>query len=116
MSEFKGTKGPWDTRKLFEKPELINDDQNNRFWHCNEISVVDPSDNGRIICNVNYMTDTINMGWGHNNDLTKWEANALLISKAPEMLEMLERIVQSELTPLQIRKECKNLIKSATEL
>jgi hypothetical protein len=42
--------------------------------------------------------------------------NVLLISKAPEMLEMLERIVQSELTPLQIRKECKNLIKSATEL
>jgi hypothetical protein len=44
------------------------------------------------------------------------QANALLISKSREMLEMLERIVSSEMTPLQIRKQAKQLIKEATEL
>jgi hypothetical protein len=42
--------------------------------------------------------------------------NALLISKAPEMLEMLEIILQSENTPIVHRKKVKQLIKEATEL
>ena len=43
-------------------------------------------------------------------------ANALLISKAPEMLELLQSLVSSEMTPLAIRKQAKQLIKEATEL
>ena len=42
--------------------------------------------------------------------------NALLISKAPEMLELLQSLVSSEMTPLAIRKQAKQLIKEATEL
>ena len=44
------------------------------------------------------------------------EANALLISKAPEMLELLQSLVSSEMTPLAIRKQAKQLIKEATEI
>jgi hypothetical protein len=44
-----------------------------------------------------------------------WKANALLISKAPEMLEMLEKLVNTyEL--LGLSNEVKQLIKEATEL
>ena len=43
-------------------------------------------------------------------------ANALLISKAHEMLELLQSLVSSEMTPLAIRKQAKQLIKEATEL
>ena len=42
--------------------------------------------------------------------------NALLISNAPEMLEFLQSLVSSEMTPLAIRKQAKQLIKKATEL
>ena len=45
----------------------------------------------------------------------KDKANALLISKAPEMLEILQSLVSSEMTPLAIRKQAKQLIKEATE-
>jgi hypothetical protein len=44
---------------------------------------------------------------------TEWEANALLISKAPEMLEMLVRLSFDEHVDIQ---EIKALIKSATTL
>ena len=44
------------------------------------------------------------------------KANTLLISKAPEMLDMLIRFVNSENTPIQLRKIAKQLIKEATEL
>ena len=47
---------------------------------------------------------------------TKAKADALLISKAPEMLEFLQSLVSSEMTPLAIRKQAKQLIKKATEL
>jgi hypothetical protein len=89
MSEFKGTKGTW---------KAVN---NGPHWNNKTIDnwEIQWSEDGE--CVVDHVYD---------------QYDALLISKAPEMLEMLERIVQSELTPLQIRKECKNLIKSATEL
>ena len=45
----------------------------------------------------------------------KDKADALLISKAPEMLELLQSLVSSEMTPLTIRKQAKQLIKEATE-
>ena len=89
MSEFKGTKGTW---------KAVN---NGPHWNNKTIDnwEIQWSEDGE--CVVDHVYD---------------QYDALLISKAPEMLEMLERIVQSELTPLQIQKECKNLIKSATEL
>ncbi len=42
-------------------------------------------------------------------------ANALLISKAPEMLEMLKRLIQLDLDISDLI-EAENLIKEATEL
>jgi hypothetical protein len=51
-----------------------------------------------------------------NKNIEEYEANALLISKAPEMLEMLQSIVSSEMTLLAIRKEARQLIKEATEI
>lgn len=43
------------------------------------------------------------------------EANSLLISKAPEMLEMLKRLIQPDLDISDLI-EAENLIKEATEL
>jgi len=51
---------------------------------------------------------------GIKNSLN-WEANALLISKAPEMLEML-RACQKVVTNKVIYDEIEQLIKDATEL
>lgn len=63
--------------------------------------------------------DTICLCPKLSND--KWEANAQLISNAPKMLEMLNRLV--ELTksdniemPKFIEEEIEQLIKDATEL
>lgn len=44
------------------------------------------------------------------------EANALLISKAPEMLEMLKRFVKSDDLQIEDFIEAEQLIKEATEL
>ena len=53
--------------------------------------------------------------FGIDNINEEAKANALLISKAPEMLEILQSLVSSEMTPLAIRKQAKQLIKEATE-
>jgi hypothetical protein len=45
----------------------------------------------------------------------EFRANALLISKAPEMLEMLKRLIQPDLDISDLI-EAENLIKEATEL
>jgi hypothetical protein len=89
MSEFKGTQGKWTSLK--------------------------PQDgNGFVYVNNEYLTTgTIATCYGDGEEP---QANALLISKAPEMLEMLERIISSEMTPLAIRKQAEQLIKEATEL
>ena len=44
-----------------------------------------------------------------------WKANALLISKAPEMLEMLIEVMETTTDKIRYEK-CKKLIKEATEL
>ena len=51
-----------------------------------------------------------------NKSVEEYEANALLLSKAPEMLEFLQSIVTSEMTPLFYRKRAKQLIKEVTEI
>ena len=48
---------------------------------------------------------------------SNWNANALLVSKAPEMLEVLEEIIKTQLLGgSTIESKIKNLIKKATEL
>jgi hypothetical protein len=50
----------------------------------------------------------------------EWDANALLISKAPEMLEMLkklvERLEENDLGRLNAVSQAKQLINEATQL
>jgi hypothetical protein len=46
----------------------------------------------------------------------EFESNALLISKAPEMLEMLKKTLDNSDVPNVIYDEAKQLIKEATEL
>jgi len=89
MTTFKGTKGEWKERKMFDKPILVTHEK--KEWYSNTISIHDKTD--RIICDVNYQTNTKNQGWGHNDTIKKWEANAKLIASAPELLEALQGLV-----------------------
>jgi hypothetical protein len=98
MSEFKGTKGKW---------EIFRQD--------NDIYIETKNSNAAICCIVG--------GVGLNQD----EANALLISKAPEMLEMLKVVAEFSnyinndsgegmIIDFQTFDEIIQLIKEATEL
>jgi type II secretory pathway component GspD/PulD (secretin) len=89
MSEFKGTQGKWTSLK--------------------------PQDgNGFVYVNNEYLTTgTIATCYGDGEEP---QANALLISKAPEMLEMLKKILDNSDVPNVIYDEAKQLIKEATEL
>jgi hypothetical protein len=89
--EFKGTKGEWKQRRAFESALFSRfEDGSKEFYH-NQISVHDNT--GRIICNVDYATDSENQGWGNNETTQKWEANAKLIAAAPDLLEALQEMV-----------------------
>ena len=98
MSEFKGTKAKWsvDYSTYFEGQGYIPIKSNikNRTWIAETKS------------------NHVNKGMKSE----EMKANALLISKAPEMLKMLERLSNHfDLFP-DDRDSIKNLIKSATEL
>lgn len=84
--EFKGTKGKW----IYDKLGVFSRGD-------------DPGD---IICE-----SPIDFNDSYNN----WQYNALLISKAPELLEMLKRLIQPDLDISDLI-EAENLIKEATEL
>ncbi len=84
------TKGEWKQRQLFESPNFTTFKDGTECYH-NEINIHDNT--GRIIASVNYSTDTPNMGWGRNETIVKWKANAQLIANAPKMLEMLQLTV-----------------------
>ena len=89
--EFKGTKGNW---KLTE----------NEYGYYTSVRNLDDS---RKVC-----TSRI------NNQIES-NANLLLISKAPEMLEMLDKIIKEHETDTKSWStilEIKQLIKEATEL
>ena len=95
--EFKGTKGKWKHKKgkrtKFEYDNFILDKYGNHILKWS------------------------NTGNGsHKLTMKESHANGLLISKAPEMLELLQSLVSSEMTPLAIRKQAKQLIKEATEI
>jgi hypothetical protein len=52
-----------------------------------------------------------------NKNIEEYEANALLISKAPEMLEMLQRVSDMVIEDApHIRQEIEQLIKEATQI
>jgi hypothetical protein len=71
-------------------------------WHLSK----DAFENNIISCDGFFLAEVRN------------DKNALLISKAPEMLEMLNKIsnMHPDSNPISIIKECKQLIKEATEL
>lgn len=92
MSNFRGTKSPW---RVIEST-----------------------------CGLITETQCINIQVGEDDIITVWDnseesqANALLISKAPEMLEMLEKVKSSVLIAgdMELYREVEQLIKSATDI
>jgi hypothetical protein len=97
MSEFKGTKGKWAIKKNIEGCFLISGENWEDF--CEVVTVTDGTDfDGKFA--------------------EQAQANALLISKAPEMLEMLEKLkyrldwFNDDVSVSEI----KQLIKEATQL
>lgn len=90
--EFKGTEGKWEVAE-------------NEYGYLTSV-YTDNSQNPnpfRTVC-VSRVNDQV-----QNN------ANLLLISKAPELLEMLKRLIQPDLDISDLI-EAENLIKEATEL
>ena len=87
----KFTKGEWKQRKLFDS--AIPVELEGSEWKHNSISVV--NETGRIICDVSYDTDHDNQGWGTNNSIELWEANAKLIAAAPDLLWSLAAILDT---------------------
>lgn len=89
MSNFKGTKGKW---------KAIN---NGPHWNNRAIDnwVIEFSEYGEVV-----------------SDHVYNEYDALLISKAPEMLEMLERIANMEGMYPDVVRNVSKVIKEATEL
>jgi hypothetical protein len=94
MTKFKGTEGKWIAR-----PQVISS-------HGFYIEKVDKSFNNSFIGEVGGGLQSIN----------EIKANAILISKAPEMLEMLKNILLILETPNAVINilPIKNLIKEAT--
>jgi hypothetical protein len=92
MSNFRGTKGKW---KLAE----------NEYGYYTSVRNLDES--------IKVCTSRV-------NNQNESNANLLLISKAPEMLEMLEKFVslnpQSSIQISDLMDEAEKLIKKATEL
>jgi hypothetical protein len=99
--EFKGTKGKWEVNKTFYEQGVdgyipIKSNITNRGW-------------------------IAEAKWEHVNEdmsIEEFEANALLISKAPEMLEMLKECKEAldRIGHGIIEAKIEQLIKEATEL
>ncbi|MEJ5105548.1 hypothetical protein [Chryseobacterium sp. MYb328] len=92
MENFKGTKGKWTMERDLEYPALHN------IWS-NEESTLEK---GTLIASTCYAILS--------------EANALLISKAPEMLEALITIRRRYNIQPDFEREIDQLIKEATEI
>lgn len=90
--EFKGTKGKWSYSK---QKGIKNHCFQAQVWNENgdSMAIIEPTDNEY-----------------------EASANALLISKAPEMLEMLQYFVDNNMLSVVGEEIAKQLIKEATEL
>ena len=92
--EFKGTKGKWKLYKQYDEedtPMFSIDSKEGILAHCYNL---------QMCCGTQECTN----------------ANALLISKAPEMLEMLKELSNDYDIPHYICERINKLIKEATEL
>lgn len=100
MSKFKGTKSKWSI-----------DDYNGKGSVIDIIVNINNDEDGQIaqVYSLNEMCYK-----EFQNDEHK--ANALLISKAPELLEMLEKVINNSDVPNEIFDEAKKLIKKSTTL
>lgn len=110
--DFKGTKGKW----IFDKNKnaITNESVSGLLataWSTYNSDEIEQRQDGESWLSMRERTKSI-----REEKEIEQKANALLISKAPEMLEMLEIILQSENTPIVHRKKVKQLIKEATEL
>ena len=97
--EFKGTRGKWFACCIETSPHYI-------FAHGGNITICQPY---------------ISQDMGEDLSLEEYRANALLISKAPEMLEMIQSLIEAknngndwDSEELFIKAEV--LIKESTEL
>ncbi len=113
MENFKGTKGQWnaDTISEMNVPDSYGEFGFNKGFFSKTANIKDQS--GRVLADVKGFDTEL---FVPSNDVA---ANALLISKAPELLEMLNRIVEDHLNDRlswATLVEAKSLIKSATEL
>ena len=91
MTNFKGTRGKW--------------------IYTNHIHSSQTHDVHRIDSNLGIAICVL-----RTNNLEQKMANALLISKAPEMLDMLNEILYDNSDIQDLLKRAKQLIKEATEL
>lgn len=111
--EFKGTKAPWTVEKQLKEPILVTN--GDIEWY-HSVAYVKDQD-GRIVADISYSTDHERMGCGRNETIQKWEANCLLISKAPLMLEMLQSLENDNGSiPELMWNKIKQLIKEATTI
>lgn len=92
MTQFKGTQGKWAWDELSMKIKGTGD-----------------FEGMTVIANVSPKMD-------YSRDMATQSANALLISKAPEMLEMLNYLNNKGGLGLETHERLDNLIKEATEL
>ena len=106
-------KAPWTVEKQLKEPILVT---NGEIEWYHSVSYIKDTD-GRIVADISYSTDHERMGCGRNETIQKWEANCLLISKAPLMLEMLKDILQSQESGEAFDAyRIEQLIKEATEI
>ena len=100
--EFKGTKAPWyinHTRSHIYETKIV----------CGDIRIAEAK----------HYNDEVTDDWKDDPTFEEGRANALLISKAPEMLEAIETTIEelAEINALSnLREYLKQLIKEATEI
>lgn len=109
--EFKGTKGKWiyDTTKN----DIVNENVKGLLataWSTYNSDIHEERLENESWLSMRKRTEPI-----RENCELEQKANALLISKAPELLEMLKRLIQPDLDISDLI-EAENLIKEATEL
>ena len=93
MTSFKGTKGKWLSHK-YVFATIISED-------------------GVLVASCGGRTSNVNP----EKLILEQESNALLVSKAPEMLEMLEKVksILGNVGEFELAKEIEKLIKEATQ-